>query len=73
VEPLKEWRFGRRAITLIKAYNRYVVGFSRDDDGEISGTGLPLVRCGRARSCWISAGSLCKPRRGYHPPTRSLI
>jgi hypothetical protein len=40
VEPLKEWRFGRRAITLIKAYNRYVVGFSRDDDGEISGTGL---------------------------------
>jgi hypothetical protein len=25
---------------LIKAYNRYVVGFSRDDDGEISGTGL---------------------------------
>jgi len=42
MEPLKEWRFGSRAITFIKAYNRYIVGFSRDDDGELSGTGLRL-------------------------------
>ena len=42
MEPLKEWRHRRRAITIIKAYDGYVVGYSRDDDGGISGTGLPL-------------------------------
>jgi hypothetical protein len=67
VEPLKEWRLKAR---FIKAYNRYV-GVLATTMGRLAAP-TPLALWSRSL-CWISAGSLCKPRRGYHPPTRSLI
>lgn len=41
-EPLAEWRFGKHTIMLVKKHTRYLVGYSRDDDGHITGTGFPL-------------------------------